>query len=254
MLAYDQLQKYQSMVSEYEKFFPRRLRKRLALIPTVYRQQKYMYDNRPSLKIKGTVIISIDYGGFPSYDPLGNFYAVISVYMTVYKIFGAIFVQKINKAPKSPMWERIEIVDMPGRSMGTEDVKAFMPPQLKPQLPDTPLHLSLRKHILSPPVTVGTAQAKNTQPFADYDSVFSADTSSGRIVYHPVIVVASDVHQRTVGHTDQKVQIFRIQVPTRKKFISLKAARLAAFSSLDNFTLHPRLPAAKRWDHKNMPR
>ena len=44
-LASGQLQKYQSMVSEWETLFPRWLRDRLAVIPTVYRQQKYMYDN-----------------------------------------------------------------------------------------------------------------------------------------------------------------------------------------------------------------
>ena len=45
-LASSQLQKYASMVPEHEKLFPRWLRDRLAVIPTVYRQQKTMYDNR----------------------------------------------------------------------------------------------------------------------------------------------------------------------------------------------------------------
>ena len=45
-LASGQLQKYQSMVPEYEKLFPRWLRDRLDVIPAVYCQQKYMYDNR----------------------------------------------------------------------------------------------------------------------------------------------------------------------------------------------------------------
>ena len=44
-LASNQLQKYESMVSDYETFYPRWLRDRLAVIPTVYRQQKEMYDN-----------------------------------------------------------------------------------------------------------------------------------------------------------------------------------------------------------------
>ena len=44
-LVTGQLQKYKSMVPEYEKLFPRWLRDRLDVIPTVYHQQKYMYDN-----------------------------------------------------------------------------------------------------------------------------------------------------------------------------------------------------------------
>ena len=45
-LASNQLQKYASMVPDYEKLFPRWLRDRLSVIPVVYRQQKEMYDNR----------------------------------------------------------------------------------------------------------------------------------------------------------------------------------------------------------------
>ena len=45
-LASGQLKKYASMVPDHEKLFPRWLRNRLAVIPTVYRQQKTMYDSR----------------------------------------------------------------------------------------------------------------------------------------------------------------------------------------------------------------
>ena len=44
-LAGGQLGKYAARISQYETLFPRWLRDRLAVIPTVYRQQKYMYDN-----------------------------------------------------------------------------------------------------------------------------------------------------------------------------------------------------------------
>ena len=44
-LASGQLQKYASMIPDYEKLFPYWLRDRLAVIPTVFRQQKEMYDN-----------------------------------------------------------------------------------------------------------------------------------------------------------------------------------------------------------------
>ena len=44
-LASSQLQKYTSMVPDHGKLFPRWLRDRLAVIPTVYRPQKTMYDN-----------------------------------------------------------------------------------------------------------------------------------------------------------------------------------------------------------------
>ena len=44
-LASSQLQKYASMVLDYEKLFPSWLRDRLSVIPAVYRQQKEMYDN-----------------------------------------------------------------------------------------------------------------------------------------------------------------------------------------------------------------
>ena len=44
-LASGQLEKYAAKVSQYETLFPRWLRDRLAVIPTVYRHQQYMYDN-----------------------------------------------------------------------------------------------------------------------------------------------------------------------------------------------------------------
>ena len=44
-LASGQLQKYASLVPEYETLFPRWLRDRLAVIPVVYRQQKTMFEN-----------------------------------------------------------------------------------------------------------------------------------------------------------------------------------------------------------------
>ena len=43
-LAGGQLGKYAAKVPQYETLFPHWLRDRLAVIPTVYRQQKYMYD------------------------------------------------------------------------------------------------------------------------------------------------------------------------------------------------------------------
>ena len=44
-LAGIQLEEYAAKVPQYETLFPHWLRDRLAIIPTVYRQQKYMYDN-----------------------------------------------------------------------------------------------------------------------------------------------------------------------------------------------------------------
>ena len=44
-LAFAQVKKFATMVPEYETLFPHWLRNRLDVIPTVYRQQKYMYDN-----------------------------------------------------------------------------------------------------------------------------------------------------------------------------------------------------------------
>ena len=44
-LATRQLSKFAALVSNCKALFPRWLQDRLAVIPTVYRQQKEMYDN-----------------------------------------------------------------------------------------------------------------------------------------------------------------------------------------------------------------
>ena len=78
-------------------------------------------------KIKCIMIKRIDNSGFPSYGLLGNFYPVISMHMAMDKVFGAIFIQQFYKALKSAVGEGIEVVDVPGWSMGKEDIKAFIP-------------------------------------------------------------------------------------------------------------------------------
>lgn len=54
-LAARQLNKFAALVSNCEALFPRWLRDRLAVIPTVYRQQKEMYDNHSHSREDRTV-------------------------------------------------------------------------------------------------------------------------------------------------------------------------------------------------------
>ena len=63
------------------------------------------------------------------------------VHMAVEEIFGVVFLHQRPEDPESLVGEIAPVIELIGRGMGHQDVKAALLEQLKAQLPDPPLHL-----------------------------------------------------------------------------------------------------------------
>src|SRR5699024_10084281 len=113
---------------------------------------------------KFIMVVTVDDGGIPTDGLLGDVYPISLMDVAVKKVFRFIFFQQVHKAIKTPVGEIVEVVDVPGRSMGDQDIKAPVFVQLKPQPSDAAAHLSLSVHIFPVSVAVGTAQSQNAHP------------------------------------------------------------------------------------------
>ena len=139
---------------------------------------------------KFIMVVTVDDGGIPTDGLLGDVYPISLMDVAVKKVFRFIFFQQVHKAIKTPVGEIVEVVDVPGRSMGDQDIKAPVFVQLKPQPSDAAAHLSLSVHIFPVSVAVGTAQSQNTNSFIDIDLIFDTDTSVRRCLFVLVIVIS----------------------------------------------------------------
>ena len=85
------------------------------------------------------------------------------MHMSMQEILRLILVKKCTKYLKSLVWQIHPVIQLISRGMCHQDIKSPVPEQLKPQLPDTVLHLPFR--ILEFPGAITHRTAKPQDPY-----------------------------------------------------------------------------------------
>lgn len=94
---------------------------------------------------------------------------------------GGIAVQQIAEALEAHMRKVLSVIEMPGRGMRQEDIKAFSAPEREEKPPDPPVHLPLRILVCARFVAHGAAQPQDAHPLIFIDPSVDADAAFRRV-------------------------------------------------------------------------
>ena len=158
-------------------------------------------------------VIGIDHGCLAVGIPALEGAAVVSVDVAVEEVFWLVCFHKRAKGLETPVGKVLHVIDLGGRSVSYQDVKALMLSQLPEQLSDAPAHLPLRVLVFrSRNVLHGASQAQDAHPFVYVDVVLDADAALRGALPVSAVVVAPDIEQGNRAEGGEKGQIFRFQV------------------------------------------
>ena len=164
-------------------------------------------------------IFQIDHAGFVSIDDgsvavlalLRDAMVIGEVDMPVGKQARMVLIEQGVEALKAPVRDGLEVVEMARGRMGEQHIKAAVQPETQPSLADAALHLILGEHVFSVAVLVGAAESEDAQAVHHYKLIICTDTAGGQALVL-FVMIAVDIHQRTIRHGHEELEILYAQI------------------------------------------
>ena len=187
----------------------------------IYRAAVLLY---VSIQFNDIVIVGVHDGGLAAGALLRDTVVVGQMNMTVHEQARVILVEQIVEALEPSVRNGLEIVQMAGGSVGQQDIEALVPLDGKPPSADTIYHLLFGIHILTVAVFIRAAEPEDPHA-VDLDELVVRADAPCRYTLLVFVMIAVDIHQRTVRHRDEKLEIFDAQITAGDD--QIKAVELA---------------------------